>query len=308
MAMRFNMRKWCVANSPSGRVPGKNPNTRCCRNSVFLCTFVGSLLPLFSLRRLSLGWTCTAELLLLYSLLLQGHLPQLRKLQFSGPSGGSGLSMMHLQLYALLNSPPPVCPHHPPLPRPRSGAFRTSESWRNFSRDASNGLAAPENCTRSTEGDVCFGRHIGNATEDQLSEVGSTGNGLSEPNEVCHTENGLCMEARQQGESEGRGESHELEMEVSSSRSREPSDYRSTGNGGRDYLLPVRRSEQESEDVCVRCARMRDGTAHGVYFKYAALDIDFDALLKFRLALKLHGLFAFYRDERNKLNLLHVEG
>lgn len=73
-----------------------------------------------SLRRLSLGWTCTAELLLLHSLLLKGHLPQLRKLQFSGPSGGAGLSMMHLQLYALLNSPPPNCPHNPPLPLPPS--------------------------------------------------------------------------------------------------------------------------------------------------------------------------------------------
>ncbi|KEP64366.1 UNVERIFIED_CONTAM: hypothetical protein HHA_254310 [Hammondia hammondi] len=216
--------------------------------------------------------------------------------------------MMHLQLYALLNSPPPVCPHHPPLPRPRLRALRTSESWRNFSRDASNGLAAPENRTRSTEGDVWLGHGIGNATEDHLSEVDSIGNRLSEPNEVCHTGKAVCMEALQQGESDVRVENHELEVEVSSSRTREPSDYRSTGNGGRDCLLPVRRPEQESEDVCVRCARMRDGTAHGVYFKYAALDIDFDALLKFRLALKLHGLFAFYRDERNKLNLLHVEG
>ncbi|PHJ22909.1 hypothetical protein CSUI_003239, partial [Cystoisospora suis] len=259
---------------------GDPPRTFCCLHP---------RLKFNNLRRLSLGWTCTAELLLLHSLLLKGHLPQLRKLQFSGPSGGAGLSMMHLQLYALLNSPPPNCPHNPPLPLPPSDGTLV--------RSPSDSVHA----------------------EGKREE----GTGVTRPCEKTFTLNKrktdpACTHAREceseWQEKQPRREGSSVDPPVTAEDAR--SSPRKAANR-LDAVAPLRKSTPETgekdkgdDDMlvpCPRCASMRDGTAHGVYFKYAALDIDFEALLNFRLALRRHGLFAFYRDERNKLNLLHVE-
>ncbi|CBZ50390.1 conserved hypothetical protein [Neospora caninum Liverpool] len=213
--------------------------------------------------------------------------------------------MMHLQLYALLNSPPPTCPHHPPLPPPLS-SFCTTGSSRNVPHSL-YGFALGDR-GRRVDSDLCLGRRIETATEEHWSVMDKECSRTTEADAAHRQGKSLTVERRQKGECGVRGEEHEQTLQASPSRTCGASDQLFKFGCQQDPLFRMRYPEQGVKDICGRCASMRDGTAHGVYFKYAALDIDFDALLKFRLALKRHGLFAFYRDERNKLNLLHVEG
>ncbi|CEM20696.1 unnamed protein product [Vitrella brassicaformis CCMP3155] len=54
-------------------------------------------------------------------------------------------------------------------------------------------------------------------------------------------------------------------------------------------------------------AKLNEVTPHGVYFKYGSVEIDFPALVNFRLQLAKHGLFLLHTDETDNLHYLSVE-
>lgn len=52
----------------------------------------------------------------------------------------------------------------------------------------------------------------------------------------------------------------------------------------------------------------RTSWSHGVFFKYAFVDLDFECLATFRICLCHHPLFIFYREHEKGLHVLHVDG
>ncbi|KAL8273456.1 hypothetical protein Esti_002522 [Eimeria stiedai] len=52
----------------------------------------------------------------------------------------------------------------------------------------------------------------------------------------------------------------------------------------------------------------RSSWSHGVFFKYAFVDLDFECLVTFRICLCHHPLFIFYKEHEKGLHVLHVDG
>ncbi|OEH76866.1 hypothetical protein cyc_06133 [Cyclospora cayetanensis] len=52
----------------------------------------------------------------------------------------------------------------------------------------------------------------------------------------------------------------------------------------------------------------RSSWSHGVFFKYAFVDLDFECLATFRICLCHHPLFIFYKEHEKGLHVLHVDG
>ncbi|KAL8429149.1 hypothetical protein ACSSS7_006753 [Eimeria intestinalis] len=52
----------------------------------------------------------------------------------------------------------------------------------------------------------------------------------------------------------------------------------------------------------------RSSWSHGVFFKYAFVDLDFECLVTFRVCLCHHPLFIFYKEHEKGLHVLHVDG
>lgn len=52
----------------------------------------------------------------------------------------------------------------------------------------------------------------------------------------------------------------------------------------------------------------RTSWSHGVFFKYAYVDLDFECLATFRICLCHHPLFIFYKEHEKGLHVLHVDG
>ncbi|KAL8449958.1 hypothetical protein Emed_002699 [Eimeria media] len=52
----------------------------------------------------------------------------------------------------------------------------------------------------------------------------------------------------------------------------------------------------------------RSTWSHGVFFKYAFVDLDFECLVTFRVCLCHHPLFIFYKEHEKGLHVLHVDG
>ncbi|KAL8441630.1 hypothetical protein Emag_007010 [Eimeria magna] len=52
----------------------------------------------------------------------------------------------------------------------------------------------------------------------------------------------------------------------------------------------------------------RSTWSHGVFFKYAFVDLDFECLVTFRICLCHHPLFIFYKEHEKGLHVLHVDG
>lgn len=52
----------------------------------------------------------------------------------------------------------------------------------------------------------------------------------------------------------------------------------------------------------------RTSWSHGVFFKYAFVDLDFECLATFRICLCHHPLFIFYKEHEKGLHVLHVDG
>ena len=78
-------------------------------------------------------------------------------------------------------------------------------------------------------------------------------------------------------------------------------------------LRELQRQQEEDDELSLlrllqHSPSPRTSWSHGVFFKYAYVDLDFECLATFRICLCHHPLFIFYKEHEKGLHVLHVDG